>query len=138
MTGVKTIYHGEHHMSAATIEMILPFSVMGQTSLFSTNGKVVSAKTGAIEYLHDALVVLKLDLKTQKVEHLLVPQGKYISEFSEHEGGFKLGLYDSHSCSEELLLAHEEAIFKPGFGPVKNGLFPSAFEAHVNAIKSNQ
>ncbi len=136
MTAVKVHYHGEHHMSAATIEMELPFSIKGSARLFSTNGKVAGSKNDTIEYLYDANVVLKLNLKTKKVAYMLSPKGKFISEFLEQEDGFKMVVYDNHSKSETCFLSRKEATFKSGFGPVKNGMFPSAYMSHVNQIKS--
>ncbi|GAB1270351.1 hypothetical protein NBRC116493_36050 [Aurantivibrio infirmus] len=133
---VKSKFHGEHHMGAETVELILPFELEGYSHLFSTNGSVGKSADARFLYLKDATVVLKVNVENHSVEYFQPPNGKYISAFEESSDGYRMEIYGNYSRPKEQLLSKAEVIFKPGLGPVKNGLFPSAHEPHVNSIKN--
>ena len=130
-------YHGEHHMGAETVEMVLPFELDGCSTFYSTNGIFLKSNNSSYMYLRDAMVVLKIDLVSKASEYFLPPKKRYISAFEEAEGGFKFELYGSYSGSEKLFIPFSEINFKSGLGPVKNGIFPSAYMPHIEQIKSN-
>ncbi len=134
---VKLKFHGEHHMGAETVEMVLPFEIDGYSALYSTNGHVVSSKNPRYLYLWDATVVLRIDLDIKAVGYLLPPERKYISEFSESEDGYSFEVYGGNSKTTSTFMHYSGTNFKPGFGPVKNGLFPSAHKPHVKYINGN-
>lgn len=125
-------------MGAETVEMVLPFEIDGYSALYSTNGHVVSSKNPRYLYLWDATVVLRIDLDIKAVEYLLPPKRKYISEFSESEDGYNFEMYDGNSKAISVSILYSGENFKSGFGPVKNGLFPSAYKPHVKHINGNR
>ena len=134
---VKIKYHGEHHMGAETVEMVLPFELDSCSTFYSTNGSLLKSNNSSCIYLRDATVVLKIDLVSKASEYFLPPKKRYISSFEEAEGGFKLELYGSYSGSEKLFIPSTEINFKSGLGPVKNGIFPSAYMPHIEHIMSS-
>lgn len=128
----KVIEHGEHHMGAATIEFKLPFKIDNQERLFSTNGVAFLSIDGKSLYLYDAVVLLKINCRTRKAEYFKPPKDNFMAGVEEYENGYGFRFYGG--ALGKIFLSHEEALFKPGVGPLEDGLFPSAYKPKIERI----
>lgn len=128
------INHGEHHMSASTIEIHLPFEVHGHSRFFTTNGSAFTSVDNRSLIIHDSLCILYIDCENGTVKHCLGPKNCYMSEVHEYENGLGFKLYGNECKHEAIFISFNDITFETGFGPVQNGQFPSAFQPHTLAL----
>lgn len=126
---VETQYHGEHHMGAETVEIRLPFALEGHKRFFFTNGSVLLSADRKALLLHDAVIVLRVDLASRECAHAFPPPGWYIAEL---DSALQAELY-GHG-SERRAHAFEGAQFMPGLGPLSAGWSSSAYLPAVKPL----
>jgi hypothetical protein len=119
--------YGEHHMGCPHIEIVPPVPLAGVSRFFTTNGRAYYSAATESVVIYDANVILKFDLKSDEVAHVERPAKWYFAGVEEDETGYRLRLYDSGSKHAERHVPFASADFRPGFGPVKRGVFPSAY-----------
>ena len=124
---VRIDVDSEHHQGAQSVEMLLPFAVNGTRRFRSTNGTAWRTSDGSFLCLHDATVLLRIDLDQLTVEHLIPPENEYFAEIEETTSGYRARVYTGDGGSRWIAIENEPGMFQPGPGPVVDGKFPSAF-----------
>jgi hypothetical protein len=118
---------GEHQQGAADIHFELPFPIDGRREFRSTNGCALVASGGRFLFLHDACVLVRIDLASREIAHLLPPRDWYFHGVAERDGVLEIELYDSDNRLAHITTRTADASFVAGMGPVVLGRFPSAF-----------
>ena len=117
----------EHHQGAHHVQIRLPFAVDGRTLFRTTGGWAwLSTDRGQL-FLHDACVILRVELADRTVSHLLPPPGEYFADVEETATSFRCRLYGENPGFRWVELDKASTPFAPGTGPVVEGRFPSAF-----------
>jgi hypothetical protein len=123
---VRLEFHGEHHMGAGHVEIVLPFDVEGVHRLVTTNGTAFLSPRMRRLIVRDACVVLAIDPVTRAVAHWRPPAGWYIADFAEQGDDVVIGLYDATLHHRQLRIPIASLSLVDGIGPADRGRFPSA------------
>jgi hypothetical protein len=118
----------EHHMGAAPVSIRLSRPLGGVQEFVSTNGDALFVDSPPLLVVHDACVIVAIELPNGPAYHLLPPYGWYFAN-ARIEGERLLSeLYNDRNRRPiaSIPLTELTAHFQPGFGPVVRGRFPSA------------
>jgi hypothetical protein len=124
---VRIECYGEHHMGAEHIEIVIPVPVRGVDRFYTTNGRAYFSTRFSELVVHDACLILCLDLARGTVRHSRPPLPWYIAQLSESEEGYHLELYDGSGGRRVLDIARSAANLPDGFGDIHGGVLPSAY-----------
>lgn len=123
-----THFLGEHHMGASSLDFELAKAIKGMKKFRTTNGRVLEDQNGRFLILYDALVALILDFQENAVYHYLFPVTQNDPELTLEGDNLNLSFLASVNGSKKLCLnLKSKNGLQPGFGPVRNGKFPSAY-----------
>jgi hypothetical protein len=122
--------HGEHHMGCSTIYIQPSRPLGGVSRLHSTNGNALFTPDGRSLIIHDACVIVFVDLQTDEIFNLEPPKGWYFTHVRIEDDSLKSDLYNAGGKRNRLApipLVKVRTRFQPGFGRVVSGRFPSAY-----------
>jgi hypothetical protein len=119
-------YKGEHHMGAASIDIVLVNAFKGVSHFRTTNGGAISDSTGRFVVIFDSTMFLVLDSLDSSVHHCATGLD---FEVPKMEIGKLLKItHTSGNPNQHLTLDLESKRgLQKGFGRVSNGKFPSAY-----------
>lgn len=122
--------NNEHHIGAYTVYLFCSRPIRGISYFQTTNGSAFWSNCYDRLFLFDATVILYVCFERDLVLHLERPAGWYFSNARIEDSQLRSELYNGNGERSEINaidLSRIESIFQPGFGPVVNGRFPSAF-----------
>ncbi len=122
--------YGEHHMGANTVFIKLSRRIARKSRFQTTNGAAFFTPDGSGLFIHDACLILFADLSVDEFFSLEPPKGSYFTNVRVEEKALAYELYDSsgdHKTTAPIPLTDLRSRFKPGYGTVKRGRFPSAY-----------
>lgn len=117
-------------MGANTVELICSRPVQGVARFRTTNGGAFFSDDEAKLFLYDACVILCADLATDRVWCLQRPDNWYLTKVRIENAALEAELFNYSGGRSEMQpvpLGEIAATFQAGFGPVKDGRFPSAY-----------
>lgn len=118
--------HGEHHQGAVDVHVELPFPVEGRREFRSTDLRAFVSSDERFLFLHDACVLLRIDLASREAAHWLPPADWYVHGIAERGGVLDVKLYDASNRHRQETPGCDDARFVAGVGPVVRGRFPGA------------
>ena len=122
--------HGEHHMGCRTI-VFVPDRPLGGVSRFqTTNGVAFFTPDGNGLFLHDACVILFVDLGTESVFHREAADEQLYANVRVEGDSLAYEVSDgrgNRTPADPFPLADVASVFEPGLGRVEDGRFPSAY-----------
>lgn len=123
-----TRFHGEHHMGASSLDFELEKAIKGIKTFRTTNGRALQDQSGRFLLLYDAVAALILDFHDHTVHHLVFSSAEQSQELTLVENA--LCLSGSPASKTRKCLCPDltsKTGLAQGFGPVRNGKFPSAY-----------
>ena len=134
---IHIILHNEHHNGAFTTEIKLPFKIVGINRFYSTNGYAFISNDDSSLFICDHTTVLRYNLKDKSISCCQHKYGKLTSKIEVENNWLCLKIKPTFGGPEKTTRISLND-FRNGFGPVSNGVFPSALISELGSILQNQ
>ncbi len=124
----------EHHMGSSTVMIITSSPIDGVSQFQTTNGDAFFTQDGSGLVIEDHNIILYVELRTSKVFHYEPPAGHFFKKSRMDVDSLLVDFGDHYwnpSGSLAIPIAELKNYFRPGFGSVANGRFPSAWPKQV-------
>jgi len=119
-------YRGEHHMGAASIDIVLEKPIKGVSRFYTTNGGAISSKDGRFVIVFCPLMFLVLDADDSSVYHCNTGTDYELPKF-ENENTIKIAHAPDIPLKTITIDLHSKKGLQKGFGRVSRGKFPGAY-----------
>ncbi len=119
-------YKGEHHMGAASIDIVLVNAFKGVSHFRNTNGGAISDPTGRFVVIFDSTLFLVLDSVESSVHHYLTGLDYGIPILGNGRI-LKISPTSGNPNRQLTFDLESKKGLQKGFGRVSNGKFPSAY-----------